>query len=103
MGGDCCGVTSGIKASPVDDTPQLEGLKLENGVAHTKGAVQAPKKEGFSAEEFKAYVEKRVNLFLQYKERQEQKVIVLDEEAILCEDLHHDLQLCLSIRSSHAC
>lgn len=69
MGGDCC--ASNIPATPADVLAPTSDPA--NGTAAAP-AVAPDFQEDFSAAEFKDYCKKRVDLFMQYKLRQDEKV-----------------------------
>lgn len=89
MGGDCCG---NVPATPAD---QLSGLSLDdqntaNG-GHDSSAgkeangpsansVQQQWQHDFSPAEFRDFSQKRLNLFDEYKKRQDEQV----SQALLC-------------------
>ena len=69
MGGDCC-------ASNVQVTPPGNAVQAEQrvGSSHVKSSEPGAFQEDFSPKEFQEYCKKRVDLFLEYKQRQDEKV-----------------------------
>lgn len=69
MEGDCC--ASNIPVTLSDPTAQAE---QRMGELHVNGSGRGGFQEDFSPKEFEEYCKKRVDLFLKYKQRQDDKV-----------------------------
>jgi hypothetical protein len=78
MGGDCCGGSTPSSSAQMGGMPAVEAVKESLVEAHgDSGPVETPKyQEDFSAHEFKEYCQRRVDLFLKYKQRQDGKVLL---------------------------